>query len=70
MNPKKLGHLNNHKQEPWKLPLPQFIQRCYLKRFGRPQPEDSRPIEAKMAERAAKKAASRAARQPTVDCPF
>ena len=25
MNPKKLGKLDNHKQEPWKLPLPQFI---------------------------------------------
>ena len=26
MNPKKLGKLANHKQEPWKLPLPQFIE--------------------------------------------
>jgi hypothetical protein len=24
MNPKKLGKLDNHRQEPWKLPLPQF----------------------------------------------
>ena len=33
MNPKKLGKLDNHKQEPWKLPLPQFIEKCYLKSF-------------------------------------
>lgn len=25
MNPKKLGKLDNDKQEPWKLPLPQFM---------------------------------------------
>ena len=37
MNPKRFGHLGNHKQERWKLPL--FIERCYFKRFpflGRP----------------------------------
>jgi hypothetical protein len=39
MNPKKLGKLDNHKQEPWKLPLPQFIEKCYLKSFKRPRPE-------------------------------
>jgi hypothetical protein len=26
MNPRKLGKLDNHDQEPWKLPLPAFIQ--------------------------------------------
>ncbi len=39
MNPKKLGKLDNHKQEPWKLPLPQFIESLYLKRFKRSRPE-------------------------------
>ena len=39
MNPKKLGKLANHKQEPWKLPLPQFIEKCYLKSFKRARPE-------------------------------
>jgi len=39
MNPRKLGKLDNHKQEPWKLPLPQFIERLYLKRFKRSRPE-------------------------------
>ena len=35
MNPKKLGKLDNHNQEPWKAPLPQFIEHLYLKRFGK-----------------------------------
>jgi len=34
MNPRKLGGLANHEQEPWKTPLPVFIERLYQKRFG------------------------------------
>ena len=26
LNPDKLGKIDNHKQEPWKAPLPQFIE--------------------------------------------
>ena len=33
MNPKRFGGKANHKQEPWKLPLPQFIEDLYFKRF-------------------------------------
>jgi len=39
MNPKKLGKLDNHKQEPWKLPLPQFIENRYQKQFKRLHPK-------------------------------
>jgi len=39
MNPKRLGKIDNHRQEPWKLALPQFIEKIYLKRFGRAAPE-------------------------------
>jgi len=35
MNPKHLGKLDNHRQEPWKLPLRQYIEHLYLRRFGR-----------------------------------
>jgi hypothetical protein len=35
MNPKKFGKLDNHKQEPWKTPLPIFIEDLYFKRFGK-----------------------------------
>lgn len=38
MNPKNFGKLDNHKQEPWKAPLPQFIKNLYMKRFGREAP--------------------------------
>ena len=31
LNPRKLGKLDNHRQEPWKLPLPRFIEHLYLK---------------------------------------
>jgi hypothetical protein len=39
MNPTKLGSIDNHRQEPWKAPLPEFIEHVYLTRFGREQPE-------------------------------
>jgi len=45
LNPKKFGGLANHKQEPWKAPLPVFIAELYRKRFGKVQPDDVRPLE-------------------------
>lgn len=33
MNPKKFGSLDNHKQERWKAPLPEFIEDIYFKTF-------------------------------------
>ena len=66
MNPKKLGKLDNHDQEPWKAPLPQFIEHLYFKRFGRERPEVVMSVEeralTKEATRAAQKAAKRRAR--------
>lgn len=44
MNPKKLGKLNNHMQEPWKAPLSIFIEDCYGKRFGKRRPNVVKPI--------------------------
>lgn len=35
LNPKKFGGIANHKQEPWKQPLPDFIRSLYEKRFGK-----------------------------------
>jgi Zn-dependent peptidase ImmA (M78 family) len=34
LNPKKFGSIANHKQEPWKLPLPEFIKESYENRYG------------------------------------
>lgn len=45
MNPKKFGSLANHTQEPWKVPLPAFIEQCYRKRFGPLLPENVRSLE-------------------------
>ena len=56
MNPRKLGSLANHKQEPWKAPLPVFIERIYQKRFGKSQPDRVASIEYRAREIAAKKA--------------
>jgi hypothetical protein len=55
MNPKKLGGMANHKQELWKMPLPQFIEHRYQRQFGKEMPDDVRSIEKKMAEKRARK---------------
>ncbi|MFO8027125.1 MAG: hypothetical protein R6U56_05640 [Opitutales bacterium] len=55
MNPKKFGGLANHDQEPWKLPLPEFIEDLYSKRFGREEPEVVCSIEELVAARKKKK---------------
>ena len=44
MNPKKFGKLANEKQEPWKSPLPVFIEECYFERFRRNKPEVVNPL--------------------------
>jgi len=45
MNPRKFGKIANEKQEPWKAPLPVFIEDIYLKRFGRERPVEVKSIE-------------------------
>jgi hypothetical protein len=58
MNPAKLGKLDNHKQESWKLPLPQFIEHLYEKSFGKPRPDVVLSIE-EMAQREEEKKAKK-----------
>jgi len=45
LNPKKFGGLANTRQEPWKLPLPEFIEKLYFKHFNRRRPDVVRSIE-------------------------
>ena len=45
MNPMKFAPKANHQQEPWKVPLPTFIEQLYLKRFGKRRPDHVRSIE-------------------------
>ncbi len=63
MNPRKLGKVANHRQELWKAPLPQFIERLYLERFGRERPEVVMSVEEWARRKAAKKAARKEARR-------
>lgn len=62
MNPKRFGKLANHKQEPWKAPLPEFIESIYVKRFGKERPDLVRSIEQLVKAQDMKKAAPRATR--------
>jgi hypothetical protein len=73
MNPTKLGSIDNHRQEPWKAPLPEFIEHLYEKRFGKTRPDVVKTIEeaarastAKEAARKARKKERRAARDAQV----
>ncbi|MBD3386300.1 hypothetical protein GF407_15425 [candidate division KSB1 bacterium] len=50
MNPQKFGSLANHKQEPWKVPLPEFIEECYFKRFKKERPDRVLAIENRIKE--------------------
>jgi len=63
MNPKKLGGLANHKQQPWKAPLPVFIEQLYEKRFGRRSPEKVVSLEELERQRSLKKQARREKRR-------
>jgi hypothetical protein len=68
MNPAKLGKLDNHHQESWKLPLPQFIEEIYYKRFGKTVPAAVISIEERVRRDREKKEARRTARQqPTTE---
>jgi hypothetical protein len=59
MNPKRLGKLDNDDQEPWKVPLPRFIEASYEKRFGKTRPE----VVLSMEDRARLEAQNKAARR-------
>lgn len=62
MNPKNLGKVDNHKQEPWKMPLCDFIEHLYEERFGRARPDSVTPIEEKVRLDTGKKARKREAK--------
>lgn len=70
MNPEKLGKLDNQEQEPWKMPLREYIEHLYLKRFGRPRPDAVMSIEDRLRlEEEKKEARSAARRQPATGEP-
>ena len=63
LNPAKLGKIDNHDQEPWKLPLPQFIEHLYRKKFGKDPPDVVVSIEERARMEEKKKAAKREAKR-------
>jgi hypothetical protein len=56
MDPKKLGKLDNSDQELWKMPLKQYIEHLYFKRFGKERPDAVRSIEENLRRDEEKKA--------------
>ena len=56
LNPNKLGKLVSTKQEPWKLPLPAYLEKLYVKSFGKKQPDNVLSIEQMVKNRKARKA--------------
>jgi len=80
LNPKKFGKLSNHKQEPWKLPLPDFIEDIYFNRFKKERPDVVKSVERvvkdrnkKREERKKRKAEKRAlglSKNETDEVPF
>jgi hypothetical protein len=62
MNPSKLGKLDNHDQEPWKIPLRHYIEQLYFKRFGKDRPDLVLSIEEKIRLGEVKKARRREAK--------
>lgn len=69
LNPAKLGGIDNHRQQPWKLPLPAFIEELYRKRFGKERPDVVMSIEERARAAAAKGAARKARKAEATKSP-
>jgi hypothetical protein len=66
LDPKRLGKIDNHDQQPWKAPLPEYLEHLHRKRIGRDRPEVVSTIEqqtrAQQLKRRQRKEAKRRAR--------
>jgi len=60
LNPKKLGGIANHKQEPWKMPIQEYIEHLYQKRYGKIITDVVKPLEVVDSEKRARKAKNKA----------
>jgi hypothetical protein len=65
LNPDKLGKIDNHKQEIWKTPLPQFIEEIYFKRFKKTAPDVVKSIKESLSDEKAKKERKKQAKEQT-----
>jgi len=55
LNPDKLGKIDNHKQEPWKAPLKEFIEDIYVKQFKKSEPDNIRSLKQIIEDKKRKK---------------
>lgn len=62
MNPKRFASQANRENQPWKLPLPKFIEALYEEKFGKPRPDVVQSIEEMAAEHMARREARKAAK--------
>ena len=67
LNPKKLGGLANTKQEPWKAPLPEYIEELYFEHFKKNRPDGVRSIEQMVSDARKKKEQRRARKQKSTE---
>ncbi len=73
LNPKKFGGYANHRQQPWKRPLGEYIEQLYTKRFKKAKPENVLSIEAQAEQtrrnRAKKKELKRLKKAVEIESP-
>lgn len=62
LSPKRFGSYADRKQQPWKLPLAEFIETLYENRFKKLCPDEIKSIEQIASEHVAKRAAKKAAK--------
>ena len=71
LSPKRFGAYADRKDQPWKLPLSEFIEVQYEKQFGKRRPDVVLTMEeiaaAHVAKRAARKAENAKAKQASAD---
>lgn len=67
LNPKKLGKMANNDQEPWKEPLPDYIETLYRKHFKKDRPDSILSIEQMVSDKKRKKAERKAQKQLAVE---
>jgi hypothetical protein len=62
--PKSLRKIDDHQGKLWKMPLKDYIEHLYFKRFGRERPETVRTIEQVAKDMTAKKDQQKANKEP------
>lgn len=62
LSPKKFGSYANRDQQPWKLPLHEFIEFLYERQFHKTAPDEIRTMEQIAAVHVAKRAQKKAAK--------